>query len=1087
MNFLNRRTICLLVFAANGWLTTVDCLAKKQNGPVLLNDQFELPEGFHIYRAAPRELSGGSYAMAIDGQGRLLVGEGNSIRRLTDTNGDQVYDNFETIVDTGIQGRGPQGILVRGDRLYAVGGDGLQLYTGYLSGKLKHQGRLGEEFPTGGDHAAHMLVRGLDDWIYFITGDGGGNSEKHVTMEGSPVSKVRGASVYRLNSTGEHWECIGSGGRNAPGLGMNYLGELFSFDSDLEYTHGLPTYRPTRLIHWTAGAIDGWMQNDEGGIRPYFPDLQRPVIEIGRGTPTMGTFYEHTQFPERYRDAFVCCDYVWKGGGGSHHRSTGRVVVFHLGRHGGAYQAKMTTLVDGRADSKEQHGGRINLAAVDVIVAPDGSLLISDHGQGVWRVFYDERSDPPIPPLAAALADRAASAQTLLTQILTLPQPGSEFTRTRQDALLKALPDAHAALREAAIDLQRPLRERLRAIRILAPGFRELPADWLASLAEDREAEIRAQAAWLYGIRRDARQLPQVVSLLDDKDGLVRRRACEALMRLSGDQRAIVDAAVPLVKRLGDPDRQVRYSAMLALEHIPHEHWIEAVLASDDPQILVRGVIAAHWIDTNFRQQWVEDVLDKLVDRKLDKENRLDMYRLVHTEVKRLGAYVQRTPALVEHIFGDFPSPDDDIRWEQLRLAKRMQRTDLEPKLIEQLRVESHPVMRLTNLFALSDFPPETDAQNGRRLIQWLVQQQKGELNDPSTKGVHYPGYLKGIICRLADRYPGELAAVLDETVPGSFLADGVYLAVARSSPDGVTRLVKRLGSLKETSHQAQLVEALRESKLTPDQVSQLVELLGNSSDGNLINYTQQTIVRQQARLADLGDLARQQALVDGLLNLALANRHRTGHVDQILSHLTDQKVEGLDKSNLDGNEQLVATEHWLLWYRQQFGHPLAAKLPTQAKPLPDEEIHRLILASQDQGDSLRGRAVYLRSRCYACHGGGGTNDKANTFGPALTGVTRQLKPAEMAEALVYPSKKVDDRFRSTAIVTTKGQVIRGFLTQKSDESVTLVEPEGQLHVLPTSQIDEIGFSPISPMPEGLLRYLTASEINDLMAYLRSL
>jgi len=133
------------------------CTADEQIGPMLLDEHFVLPEGSHIYRAANNKLSGGSYAMAFDGQGRLLVGEGNSIRRLYDTDGDQVYDKFETIVDKGVEGRGPQGILVRGDRLYAVGGDGLQLYTGYLSGKLKHEGRLGEKFPTGGDHSALIV------------------------------------------------------------------------------------------------------------------------------------------------------------------------------------------------------------------------------------------------------------------------------------------------------------------------------------------------------------------------------------------------------------------------------------------------------------------------------------------------------------------------------------------------------------------------------------------------------------------------------------------------------------------------------------------------------------------------------------------------------------------------------------------------------------------------------------------------------------------------------------------------------------------------------------------------------------------
>src|SRR5256885_13741223 len=97
------------------------CLA----APELLDDQFELPRGFHIYRAAGPELSGGSYALTFDGEGRLLVGDGNSVRRLIDKDGDGVFDAFE-IIATGLGWRGPQGLLVYEDRLYAVGGEGVQ-------------------------------------------------------------------------------------------------------------------------------------------------------------------------------------------------------------------------------------------------------------------------------------------------------------------------------------------------------------------------------------------------------------------------------------------------------------------------------------------------------------------------------------------------------------------------------------------------------------------------------------------------------------------------------------------------------------------------------------------------------------------------------------------------------------------------------------------------------------------------------------------------------------------------------------------------------------------------------------------------
>ena len=241
--------------------------------PVLVDDQFELPDHFHIYRVAEPELTGGSYDLTFDGQGRLLIGDGSAVRRLTDTNHDGVYDSQETIADDpALRGRGPQGLIVIGDHLYAVAGDGVQLFSGYNGqGKLKHERRLGATFNTGGDHAAHTILRGMDGYIYLVTGDGAGiGGRRHITQESSPVIEERNASVFRFDPSGEKWECIASGSRNPPSLGMNYLGELFSFDSDMEFHVDVPFYRPVRLNHWATGSDQGWQQ--VGAYPPYYID-----------------------------------------------------------------------------------------------------------------------------------------------------------------------------------------------------------------------------------------------------------------------------------------------------------------------------------------------------------------------------------------------------------------------------------------------------------------------------------------------------------------------------------------------------------------------------------------------------------------------------------------------------------------------------------------------------------------------------------------------------------------------------------------------------------------------------------------------
>ena len=356
--------------------------------PQYFDDQFELPVGFHIQRVAGQDLSGGSYDLCFDAQGRLLVGDGNAVRRLKDKDDDGIYHGYEVIA-TGLGPRGPQGLLVWGDRLYAVGGDGLQLFEGYESGgPLVHRGRLGAKLNTGGDHDAHTIFRGPDDHIYLMAGNGAGIRDRlHITETNSPAMFEREASVFRISPDGKKWECIASGGRNPPSLGMNYLGELFSFDSDMEWHVGLPWYRPVRLNHWTIGGDQGWQE--VGAYPPYYIDNLRGILDVGRGSPNWGVFYEGNLLPQKYRDAFLVCDYRWKRESNDQYSTSGRLLAFFLKRKGAGWTATMETLARPKPNARDQTGKRIQFALVDIAVGPDGSLYLSDHNQGIWRISCD--------------------------------------------------------------------------------------------------------------------------------------------------------------------------------------------------------------------------------------------------------------------------------------------------------------------------------------------------------------------------------------------------------------------------------------------------------------------------------------------------------------------------------------------------------------------------------------------------------------------------------------------------------------------------------------------------------------------------
>ena len=431
-------------------LAALICTGGLRAAPAFLEPQFELPEGFRIYRAAGPELSGGSYAITFDGEGRLLVGDGTAVRRLLDDDRDGVFDRFEVIA-TGLGVRGPQGMLVYGDRLYAVGGDGIQLYEGYGStGSPTHRGRLGEKLKTGGDHDAHTIFRGHDGWLYFMAGNGAGITNRlHITEETSPALREREASVFRISPDGQKWECLGSGGRNPPSLGMNSLGDLFSFDSDMEWHVGLPWYRPVRLNHWAIGGDQGW--HDVGAYPPYYLDCLPGILEVGRGSPNWGVFYEHTRLPSRYRDAFLVCDYRWKRESNDQYATSGRLVAFFLKRDGAGWKASMETLARPRPGARDADGKPISFALVDIAVAPDGSLFLSEHNQGIWRICFHP-SAGALPPVAPAWPDVENKPNAVLQALLELPQPASERTRLREASLLALLgSDANRILQHATL------------------------------------------------------------------------------------------------------------------------------------------------------------------------------------------------------------------------------------------------------------------------------------------------------------------------------------------------------------------------------------------------------------------------------------------------------------------------------------------------------------------------------------------------------------------------------------------------------------------------------------------------------------
>ena len=152
-----------------------------------------------------------------------------------------------------------------------------------------------------------------------------------------------------------------------------------------------------------------------------------------------------------------------------------------------------------------------------------------------------------------------------------------------------------------------------------------------------------------------------------------------------------------------------------------------------------------------------------------------------------------------------------------------------------------------------------------------------------------------------------------------------------------------------------------------------------------------------------------------------------------------------------------------------------------------DEVIHKLIASNEPiQGDISQGRIMYLRAGCYACHGG--IEDRETTiFGPPLNGITLRLNRKELADAIVYPSRQVPERFKASTLITSSWNRYNGFITEQTEDYVSVTDLQNKVTRLPKSEVDSIQLQQMSLMPMKLMNGFSNKQVGDLLAFLESL
>ncbi len=126
------------------------------------------------------------------------------------------------------------------------------------------------------------------------------------------------------------------------------------------------------------------------------------------------------------------------------------------------------------------------------------------------------------------------------------------------------------------------------------------------------------------------------------------------------------------------------------------------------------------------------------------------------------------------------------------------------------------------------------------------------------------------------------------------------------------------------------------------------------------------------------------------------------------------------------------------------------------------------------------GRALFERT-CIVCHtlyGQGGN------IGPDLTGSNRANLDYILTE-IINPSEVMQENYQLVTVTTRDGRTLSGNAAAEDAQQLTL-RLIGQDTVIAKSEILSREKSPISMMPEGLLKAFSNDEVRDLLAYLRT-
>lgn len=419
------------------------------------------------------------YVMVND-EGDTTLTRKSGLYRVQDTNNDDQFDKITLLKRLEGEGEhGPHSIVLSPDKksLYVIAGN----FT---------------KIPKMDNY------EGADNWkidnILPLIKDPNGHDN---------TVNIHGGWIAHVDSLGVKWELVSNGFRNPFDLTFNAAGDMFTYDSDMEWDFGLPWYRPTRICHVPSGGEFGWRPGTDKWS-PSYPDNLPPILNVGQGSPTSFFSGHNAHFPEKYKNSLFAFDW-----------SFGIIYSIHLDVDGASYKAKGEEFVSGSP-----------LSLTDGMIGPDGALYFLTGGRklesNLYRVYYDDNTKNTEDITAVPLIE--------------------------EQKIRRKLEEFHGPAKAGAVDFAWPyLKHADRFIRYAARvAIEHQPlSEWKEKGLNEKDPVILTQA---------------MIALARNGDSSLKGRALQSLMTINYAQLSepqqidLLRAFELLVYRLGLPDTSIK-------------------------------------------------------------------------------------------------------------------------------------------------------------------------------------------------------------------------------------------------------------------------------------------------------------------------------------------------------------------------------------------------------------------------------------------------------------------------------------------------------------------------------------------------